>query len=481
MRLARAGVALALWLAPVLVRGEQTPTYQTDFPPAEFQARWSRVYDAIGSGAIAVVAGAPRTNGFQLPRQTNEFYHLCGVETPGAYLLLDGRARRATLYLPPRDERLERSEGRVLSAADADLVRGLAGVDDVQSTEAMAGDWLGRLPGGVPAAVYTPLSPAEGAEQSRYELVAANAAIAADPWDGGLPREARQAALLRARYPRAEVRDLTPILDELRSVKTPREVALIRRASRLAGLGMMAAIRSTHPGGFEYQLDAAARYVFLVNGARLEGYRSITAAGTDNIVNPHYWRNTGPLRDGDMVLMDYAPDYRYYTSDIGRMWPVNGKFNAWQRELLSFVLAYRNAVMRRLRPGVTAQQVLQEARADMAPVLARTRFSKPAYEAAARRLVETGGGALSHPVGMTVHDDGAYQAGSLRPGHVISIDPQMRVPEENLYLRYEDTIVITETGFENFTDFLPTELADIEALVGRGGIVRAFPPEPSNR
>jgi Xaa-Pro aminopeptidase len=137
--------------------------------------------------------------------------------------------------------------------------------------------------------------------------------------------------------------------------------------------------------------------------------------------------------------------------------------------------------MRRLRPGVTAQQVLQEARADMAPVLARTRFSKPAYEAAARRLVETGGGALSHPVGMTVHDDGAYQAGSLRPGHVISIDPQMRVPEENLYLRYEDTIVITETGFENFTDFLPTELADIEALVGRGGIVRAFPPEPSNR
>ena len=113
---------------------------------------------------------------------------------------------------------------------------------------------------------------------------------------------------------------------------------MIRRASQIAGLGLIEAMRSTEPGVIEYQLDAAARYVFLVNDARLEGYRSITAAGTENIYNMHYFRNTATLKDGDLVLMDYAPDYRYYVSDIGRMWPVNGKYSAWQRELLQFVL-----------------------------------------------------------------------------------------------------------------------------------------------
>ena len=111
------------------------------------------------------------------------------------------------------------------------------------------------------------------------------------------------------------MKDFTAILDELRAVKSPREIALIRRASQLAGLGIIQAMTSTKPGGFEYQLDAAARYVFLVNGAKLEGYRSIIAAGNSNIWNMHYYRNSDELKDGDLVLMDYAPDYAYYVSD----------------------------------------------------------------------------------------------------------------------------------------------------------------------
>ena len=131
----------------------------------------------------------------------------------------------------------------------------------------------------------------------------------------------------------------------------PREISLIRKASQIAGRGLMEAIRSTAPGLYEFQLDAAARYVFLASGARLEGYRSITASGTANIRNMHYYRNMGPLNDGNLVLMDYAPEYGYYTSDIARMWPVSGKYSARQRELLQFVLEYRNAVMKRIRPG----------------------------------------------------------------------------------------------------------------------------------
>jgi Xaa-Pro aminopeptidase len=461
--------SILLFALPAALFGQAGAWYQRDFPPEEFRLRWEKVFDQIGADGVAVVQGAPQTNGFVMPRQSNEFYYLCGIETPHAYVLLDGRNRKATLYLPPRNQRLESAEGKVLSADDADEVKRLTGADAVLSTDVIRGDWLGKLPGGTPKRVFTPFSPAEGNSQSRGELVSANAGIAADYWDGRLPREAHFVELLRSRYPRMRVLDLTPILDGLRSVKSDREIALIRRASQIAGLGMIEAIRSTHAGIFEYHLDAAARYVFLASGARLEAYRSITAAGTANIWNMHYYRNIGELRDGDLVLMDYAPEYHYYVSDIGRMWPVNGKYSGWQRELLQFVLDYRNAVMKRIRPGVTPQQIMEEAKTAMEPVFARTRFSKPGYEHAAHALVQTGGGVFSHPVGLTVHDDGDYQPGPLKPGHVFSIDPQLRVPDENLYIRYEDTVVVTGSGYENFTDFLPAELDDLEKLVREGG------------
>ena len=234
-------------------------------------------------------------------------------------------------------------------------------------------------------------------------------------------------------------------------------------------------MKTTVLGVYEYQLDAVARYVFLANGARLEGYRSITASGTDNIWNMHYYRNNEQLKSGDLVLMDFAPEYHYYTSDIARVWPVSGKYSPEQRELLQFVLDYRNCIMKRIRPGVTARTIQGEAKAAMEEVFRRTKFSKPAYERAAHRLVDTGGGVFSHPVGMAVHDDGSYNRGVLKPGQVFSIDPQLRVAEEKIYLRYEDVIAITKEGYENFTAFLPTELDEIEKLVGHGGMLQQSP------
>jgi Xaa-Pro aminopeptidase len=454
----------------------QTPHYQNHFPPEEFKARWTTIFDKIGDRAVAIVQGASLARGFVMPRQSNEFYYLSGIETPGAYILLDGRTRKVTLIMPPRNERLERSEGKVLSADDAELVKGLTGVDAVASTRLMGEEWLSGLMKAPAPVIYTMFTPAEGSAESRYELQSANAAIAADYWDGRVSREAHFVNLLRTRAPRAEVRDLTPILDEMRSVKSPREIALIRRASQLAGLGILEAIKSTKAGLYEYQLDAVARYIFLAGGARLEGYRSITAAGTANIWNAHYYRNNGQLKDGDLVLMDFAPDYGYYTSDITRMWPVNGKYSPVQRELLQFVLDYRNTVMKLLRPGITTKAIYEQARQAMEPVMQRTKFSKPVYEQAARKMLETGGGTLSHPVGMAVHDDGPYNRDVLKVGQVFSIDPQLWVPEENLYIRYEDVIVITADGYENFTDFLPTELSELEKLVGQGGLALKLQP-----
>ena len=476
-------VLAALAERPVLAQH-----YQTDFPAEEFKARWAAVYEKIGPNGVAVAQGMPLTDGFQFPRQFNTFYYLTGIETVGAYIRIDGRTRTTTIYLPPRNERLERNEGKVLSAADVDLVKRLVGADDVQPLEAMAKDnWpLGvpapptpGTPPRPPAVIYAEFQPAEGAEQSRGELLAADTARALDFWDAQASRSRRFVELLKIRLPRAEIKDLNPILDELRAVKSPREIALVRRASQIAGLGLMEAIRSTEPGVTEYQLDAAARYIFLLNDARLEGYRSITASGTANINNGHYFRNTSTLKDGDLVLMDYAPDYRYYVSDIGRMWPVNGKYAPWQRELLQFVLEYRNAVMTRIRPGVSTRAVLDEAAKAMEPIVARTKFSKPIYEQAAKRMLETSGGVFSHTVGMAVHDVGSYRT-MLKPGHVFSVDPQLWVPEENLYIRYEDTVVVTETGVENFTAFLPSELADLEKLTLEKGVVQKVGPIPES-
>src|SRR5213594_1179542 len=111
--------------------------YQTDFPPEEFKARWAKVFEKIGAEAVLAMQGVAQTRGFLMPRQTNEFYYLCGIETPHSYLLLDGRNKKAILYMPTRNRRLESAESRVLSADDADLVKKVTGADEVLSTAAM--------------------------------------------------------------------------------------------------------------------------------------------------------------------------------------------------------------------------------------------------------------------------------------------------------------------------------------------------------
>ena len=435
--------------------------YQSDFLPEEFIQRRERIFDYIGKNAVAFLPGAPDPGGFAYPRQSNNFYYLSGVENPYSYLLLDGRTRTTTLYLAPNRPR---GWENVLSLDNIEYAKKVTGVDEVKPVSDIE----------IPPAreIYTFFSPAEGSTQQRYELNARNSAIANDRWDGRISRELNLVALLKTRYPNAGVLDLTPLLDKMRSIKSPAEIELLRKAGDLAATALVEAMKSTEAGVYEYQLDAAARYVYLVNGARLEGYRSITASGVKNISDGHYYYNSSELKDGDLVLMDYAPDYGYYTSDIGRMWPVNGKFNDWQRELCTYILEYHKAILSRIRPGVTAEVIMDEAKTAMEPIIRDLGFSKPEYKAAVMKMIETGGGVFSHPVGMAVHDDGSYRRDVLMPGQVVAVDPQIRVPEENLYMRVEDTVVVTEDGCENLTSKAPIELDEIEKLVRRKGIVQ---------
>jgi Xaa-Pro aminopeptidase len=430
--------------------------FQTDFPPEEFAARRARIFDAIGKGAHALLQGAGPVRGFEVFRQTNEFYYCCGVEVPQAYLLLDGARRRTTLYLPHKDK-AHSSEGDILAAEDAELARQLTGVDAVHGLEALA-QHLNPV-----SALYTPLAPGEGRTGTRGVLLWSDGCIASDPWDGRLPREQHLVGLLKSRHPRLDVRDLSPIVNGLRCLKSQAEMRLLRRAGELSAKAVAEAMRVTRPGVLEYQLGALANYIFLANGARGEGYRPIIAGGP-NAWFGHYFRNNCPLRDGDLVLMDVAPDCGCYTSDIGRMWPVSGRCLPWQRELYGFMVEYHKTLLARIRPGVTAGQVMDEAAAEMAKAVEGAAFSKGIYAEAARRTLKFRGH-LSHPVGMAVHDVGEYHTKPLAPGLVFTVDPQMWVPEEKLYIRCEDTVAVTDSGIENFTESAPLDLDDVEKLM----------------
>ena len=456
--------------------GQGVAPFQTDFPADEFVARRNQVFDAIGPQAIALIQGAPGVDGFKVFRQSNEFYHLCGIESPHAYLVLDGRTRRTTLYLPHRNEALERSTGAVWSAEDHAEVKLLTGADDVAPVELLSRPTFNAMLRAPRPVLYVPFSPAEGEAQSRDELLGHQAGVAADPWDGRPSREAHFLRLLDERLPSLERRNLTPVLDSLRMVKSAREIELIRQASVLAGLGLLEAMKSTRPGVLEYQVAAAARFTFLANGARFEGYNPIAGGGTNAWLG-HYSRNLDRLQAGDMVLMDYAPDLRYYTSDVARMWPVSGTYTDAQRTLANFILEYRAAFFRHIGPGVTPEDVLVLARRDMEPVLARTQFATPSHRKAAEEML-TFRGHLQHPVGMTVHDPGTIWGQPFREGMVFTVDPMMWIPDEKLYLRMEDTIVVTKDGMENFTATLASTPEEIEAVMRQEGLLPRVPRLP---
>ena len=477
MRCSPSLAALAVLAAAGAGAGAQDhPKLQKDFPAEEFVERRARVLDAIGDDAIAIVQGAPAAPGFRVFRQSNEFYYLTGIEVPHSYLLLDGRGRRSLLFLPRRDPRKERGEGRMLSAEDTDEAIRAAGVEQVFATDQLARQLYGFALRPPSPTFYTFLSPAEGRAQSRDENLIGHAAHVSDPWDGRASREGAFAGKLRERYPQFPLADLTPIVDSMRLHKSPREIALVRRASELAGMGIMEAMRSTKPGLFEYQLDAAAYYIYRINGAQGEGYRSITATGT-NAYYGHYYRNDAALQDGELILMDHAPDYRYYTSDVARMWPVNGVFDDDQRKLYAFIVRYGEALMSRLRPGATPDQVMDGAAAEMEPVIAELGFTNPLHEQAAREALSFRGH-LSHPVGLAVHDVGSYRGRPFETGLVFSVDPMLWVHEERLYVRMEDVVAITENGVENFTDFMPRTVEEIEAFMRGEGVLQHTPPMP---
>lgn len=410
-----------------------------------YALRRHALLEQIG-GAVAVLRGAPGPGAYVPFRQDNNFYYLTGVDVPGAVLLLDGVQQCAILFLPPRDAGKERWEGpRLLPGPEA---RRDTGVDAVLEISELDAELARRLQAG--RALYTPLTPYETAAASRDRLLEHAAERRDDPWDGRPSREAAfRDALVETFGTRAPIRDLAPLLDALRRVKDSREIALLREAGRVGALGLKEAMRSAKPGMYEYQLAAVAEFVFLWHGASGAAFYPIVGSGPNSCIL-HYHRNHRRMEAGDIVVLDFGPDCGQYVSDVTRTFPVSGRFGKDQADVYRIVLEAQKAVVAAVRPGATFEG-LERAAAEV--------FD--AYGCGRHALH-----AIGHHVGMAVHDVGG--TGTLAAGNVIAVEPGLYMPEKNLGVRIEDTVLVTGEGCEILTGDVPKEIDAIEKLMASG-------------
>ncbi|HTG17693.1 MAG TPA: aminopeptidase P N-terminal domain-containing protein [Blastocatellia bacterium] len=452
----------------VLSAGALAQPFSTNIlPPEEFAARRVKVLDKISDG-VAILQGTTERPGEQPLRQSNQFFYLCGVVEPRAILVLDGRTRRSTLYLYAGAERRERMFGSAMVPGDAAVKA--TGIESVLARDEFAKALEAFVREG--RTIYTPFRPEVLGNASSSDVVAHAKATKDDPWDGRPSREEAFVQKLKGLAPQVNVQNLDPILDELRAFKSLREIAIIREATRISGLGIMEAMRDAQPAMFEYELQADAEFVFKKYGAQGAAYFSLIATG-QNTLYSHYHKNTARLQDGDLVQFDYAPDYKYYVSDVTRVFPANGKFSPRQREFYTIYLRLYQALMTSIKVHVKPSDIIKEAVVKMEAVMAKFRFTDPKIKDAANRFVEryraSTANSLGHTIGMEVHDV-RLPTQTLEPGQLFTIEPAMTIPDEHIGIRLEDVILITASGYENLSAFVPVEIADIEKLMAEPGL-----------
>lgn len=456
---------------------EDRALFTEHFSPQEFADRRNKVYDEIGPSGIAIIQGAAMPKGYTAFRQNNEFFYLSGIESPDAYLILNGKTREATVYLQNRRERREYGEGKLLSFEDADLVKELSGIDHVGSYEMLMADLHTYDEEDEIEIAFTPQSPYEGYRMTRSMAVRYQQDVSENPLDTRPARYQNFITELKSDTPDLAIRNLDPILDELRRIKSEAEIDLIKRSTDLQAAAIAEAIRSTEVGVKAYELEATAKYIYQKYNMQDEAYYALIHVGPDAYMN-HYHNSIRSAKSGDMLLMDYGGHYYYYSSDLARMWPTNGKFNSVQKELYTFYLQIYESILYNIEAGLTPQQVMQKAVQEMDVILEETTFSDSLYEQAARDFVdgyrrqsENPEMRLGHGVGMSVHDVGDY-AKPIEAGMVFVIEPQFRVSEERIYIRLEDMIIVTEDGVEIYSDYLPRDIESIENMMQEEGLLQ---------
>lgn len=471
--------ALAL-VAPVV--SAQTP-FTTAFPREEFAARRVKLMDQIGPDAMVAVRGTGEIPIYVRFRQNNQFFYLTGLQTPNAMLLLDGRTKQATLFMATKDERVERMDGPSLYPGEE--AAKISGIATVLPTDRF-GEMFTRL-GRERKTVYTPFRRESLNSAAPENTVGHMFDTASDPWDGRVSRELAFVQKVRAHLPHAEIRDLDHVLDLMRVIKSPGEIAVLREANRLAARAHIEMIRATKPGMREYELEAIGQYVFHQANAK-QGFYAQSIAYNKNARKPgRYHSIEDTIKEGDMVTVDFGPDYQYYVADIMRTWPATGKYTVAQREAYTALIRFWKDLESTIRPNVAPRDIIREAGLKMEKSLASLTFTNAKVREAAVALVDrmknNTRNSLGHFVGMDVHDTESLEMGVspidvLKPGMVFSIEfgLSLNVPEEGAWSRIEDNYVVTDTGIENLTASLPREPDEIEKLMAQPS---PFKPRPT--
>jgi Xaa-Pro aminopeptidase len=416
-------------------------------PVNRLEARRAALLERMGTGVLVLRSATPKSIEGDYPqdsdyREKNDFFYLTGLEAPGGWLVLIGRengADEVRLYLPPREPGEERWTGPKLGPGPEAETR--TGIRDVRSAE--------QAPAEVAALLGDRQSPA-----TRGTLFA-EISEADAPACRGLPRPCVTAlADVKASQPErvAELRDLTAAL---RLIKDGDELRRLRRTIDITTDAHLAAMKAVAPNRWEYELEAEIEYTFRRNGAERVGFPSIVGSGP-NSVTLHYDKSRRQMKAGELVVIDIGSEFGYYSADVTRTIPVSGTFTPRQRDIYRLVLGAQQAAIDAVKPGVTVADLNRIAR----EYIDRNSGRLCGGQSCNQYFVH----GLSHWLGMDVHDVGDY-ATPLAAGMVLTIEPGIYIASENLGVRIEDDVLVTETGHEVLSRGAPRDPDEIEKAI----------------
>jgi Xaa-Pro aminopeptidase len=432
--------------------------------PQEFAARRAELAKKIGGkGTVLLFARVtlPEASHY---REDNDFFYYTGLREPGAAMLMDAASGRTTIFQPAHSEREIQVLGKTILAMTP-AERAQVGFPNVLPITDLDNILARLFYGGPDSDLWIRLGFPDKADGARGETGFDNSRHYNDPYGADQPSNLAPANKLRERYPAARVHDLTPLIDEMRNIKRPAEIEMIRRAGKLGAAGLKQAIAKAKPGMMQYEIEAEAAYVFAKGGAEGWAYPAIVGSGAD--ANTwHYFANRHKINPGDVVVFDFSPDLHMMTMDITRTFAIDGKFTPEQAKWYQADLESQKAVIDLLKPGNTYEQAAAAGKAvydkyNVPKIKGADGVERDQYPSFNGKPLISG-----HWVGMATHDVSGPLVGPIKAGQVITVEPIIEIPDKHWHFRVEDTILITEHGAEVLSSDVPKEMADVEKLVG---------------
>ena len=261
-------------------------------------------------------------------------------------------------------------------------------------------------------------------------------------------------------------RDVRNWLSQMRQIKSPAEIEMLKKASEISALGFIEVMKATKPGMREYEIGALYEYFVKKNGCEAVGYPPIVGSGENSTIL-HYQSLRKQIKAGEIICMDATGEFRGYSSDVTRSFPVSGKFSPEQKAIYEVVLKANEAGIAMCRPGITTGQVGAACSEELAKGLIALGIIENARELG--RYYMHGFG---HGIGLDVHDP---MPGTLAPGVCLTVEPGIYIKAGspcdpkwwNIGIRIEDAILVTENGPVNMSKAAPKTVAEIERVMAQ--------------